>query len=46
MGKAVGSLTDAIGLTDIKGTRERGEQAAAAQAAAAERAAAMAEFKP
>jgi hypothetical protein len=46
MGKAVGSLTDAIGLTDIKGTRERGEQAAAAQAAAAREAAELAKFKP
>lgn len=46
MGKIVGEITDAIGLTDIEGTRERGEQAAAAQRLAAERAGQVAAFRP
>lgn len=53
MGKFVGKLTDAIGLTDIKGTQERANQAAAAQMQssrdqieAAKIAAEMAKFKP
>lgn len=46
MGKFVGGITDAVGLTDIKGTRERGEQAAAAQRAAAQQAAQISAFRP
>jgi hypothetical protein len=46
MGSVVGSLTDAIGLTDIEGTRERGEQAAAQQREAARMAAQGSAFRP
>lgn len=46
MGKFVGGITDAVGLTDIKGTQQRGEQAAAAQREAAERAAQVSAFRP
>lgn len=46
MGSVVSSLTDAIGLTDIEGTRERGEQAAAAQREAARMAAQGSAFRP
>lgn len=46
MGKFVGKITDTLGLTDIQGTQDRANQAAAAQAAAANRAADMATFKP
>jgi hypothetical protein len=46
MGSIVGSITDAVGLTDIEGTRERGEQAAAAQREAAQRAAQGSAFRP
>ena len=46
MGKFVGNLTDAVGLTDISGTQERGAQAAAAQREAAERAAQVSAFRP
>jgi len=46
MGKLIGGITDAVGLTDIKGTRERGEQSAAAQREAALRAAQISAFRP
>jgi hypothetical protein len=46
MGKIVGGITDAIGLTDIKGTEERGRQAAEAQRAAAQQGAQIAAFRP
>jgi len=46
MGKIVGGITDAVGLTDIKGTQQRGEQAAAAQRAAAQQAAQISAFRP
>lgn len=46
MGSVVGSITDAIGLTDIEGTRERGEQAAAAQREAARLGAQASAFRP
>lgn len=46
MGKFIGGITDAVGLTDIKGTQRRADQSAAAQAAAAREAAEMARFKP
>jgi len=46
MGKIIGKITDAVGLTDIEGTRERGEQAAAAQRLAAERAGQVSAFRP
>lgn len=46
MGKFVGKITDTLGLTDIQGTQDRANQAAAAQAAAANRAADMAKFTP
>jgi hypothetical protein len=46
MGSIVGSITDAVGLTDIEGTRERGEQAAAAQREAARMAAQGSAFRP
>jgi hypothetical protein len=42
MGKAVGKITDTLGLTDIEGTRKRGEQSAAEIRAASE----LAKFKP
>jgi len=53
MGKVVSGITDAIGLTDIKGTQKRADQAAAAQTEAgriqlqiAREAAEGAKFKP
>lgn len=46
MGKFVGGITDAVGLTDIKGTQQRGEQAAAAQREAALRGAQVSAFRP
>lgn len=46
MGSVVGKLTDAIGLTDIKGTQQRGDAAAAAQAEAARLGARAAAFRP
>lgn len=46
MGKFIGGITDAVGLTDIKGTQQRGEQAAAAQREAADRAAQISAFRP
>jgi len=46
MGKLIGGITDAIGLTDIKGTQQRGEQAAAQQREAAERAGQVSAFRP
>lgn len=46
MGSVVGSITDAIGLTDIEGTRERAEQAAAQQREAAKQAGYAASFRP
>lgn len=46
MGKLIGGVTDALGLTDIKGTQQRGEQAAAAQRAAAQQAAQISAFRP
>jgi hypothetical protein len=46
MGKVVGSITDAVGLTDIKGTQQRAEQAAAQQREAARQAGYAASFRP
>jgi hypothetical protein len=46
MGKFIGGVTDALGLTDIKGTQQRGEQAAAAQREAARLGAQVAAFRP
>lgn len=46
MGSIVGSITDAVGLTDIEGTRERGEAAARQQREAAQRAAQISAFRP
>jgi hypothetical protein len=46
MGGIVSSITDAVGLTDIEGTRERGEQAAAAQREAARMGAQVSAFRP
>jgi hypothetical protein len=46
MGSVVGKITDAVGLTDIEGTRERGEQAAAAQREAARLGAQVSAFRP
>jgi hypothetical protein len=46
MGKLIGGVTDALGLTDIKGTQQRGEQAAAAQREAARLGAQVAAFRP
>jgi hypothetical protein len=46
MGKFVGGITDAVGLTDIKGTQQRGEQAAAAQREAARLGAQVSAFRP
>lgn len=46
MGSIVGSITDAIGLTDIEGTRERGEAAARQQREAAQRAGQISAFRP
>jgi hypothetical protein len=46
MGSFVGKVTDAIGLTDIGGTQDRANQAAAATAEAARRGAAAAAFRP
>jgi hypothetical protein len=46
MGKFIGKVTDAVGLTDIKGTQQRGEQSAAAQREAALRAAQISAFRP
>jgi hypothetical protein len=46
MGKIVGKVTDTLGLTDIKGTQQRGEEAAAAQRAAAQQGAQISSFRP
>ena len=46
MGGIVGSITDAVGLTDIKGTEERAAQAAAAQRDAARMGAQASAFRP
>jgi hypothetical protein len=46
MGSVVGDITDFVGLTDIEGTRERGEQAAAQQREAARMAAQGSAFRP
>jgi len=46
MGSVVGSITDAVGLTDIKGTQQRAEQAAAQQREAARQAGYAASFRP
>jgi len=46
MGKFIGGITDAVGLTDIKGTQQRGEQAAAAQREAARLGAQVSSFRP
>ena len=46
MGKVIGGITDAFGLTDIKGTQQRGEQAAEAQRAAALQGAQASSFRP
>jgi hypothetical protein len=46
MGRIVGGITDAVGLTDIRGTRQRGEQAAAQQREAALRGAQISAFRP
>lgn len=46
IGKLFSGITDAIGLTDVKGTRQRGEQAAAEQRRAAELGAQVSAFRP
>jgi hypothetical protein len=46
MGSFIGSITDAVGLTDIEGTRRRGEQSAAQQREAARMAAQGSAFRP
>ena len=46
MGSVVGKITDAVGLTDIKGTEERAAQAAAAQRDAARMGAQASAFRP
>lgn len=46
MGKLVSGITDAVGLTDVKGTRQRAEQAAAEQRRAAELGAQISAFRP
>jgi hypothetical protein len=46
MGSFIGSITDAVGLTDIEGTRRRGEQSAAQQREAARMGAQGAAFRP
>jgi hypothetical protein len=46
MGKFIGKVTDAVGLTDIKGTQQRGDQAAAAQREAARLGAQVSAFRP
>jgi len=46
MGKFVGGITDAVGLTDIKGTQQRGEARSAAEREAALRAAQISAFRP
>lgn len=46
MGKVVGKITDAVGLTDISGTEKRAKEAAAAQARAAQQGATAAAFRP
>lgn len=46
MGKIVGGLTDALGLTDISGTQERAAQSAEAQRLAAMQGAQISAFRP
>lgn len=46
MGKVIGGITDAIGLTDIKGTEARGAAAAEAQRQAALQGAQISAFRP
>jgi hypothetical protein len=46
MGKYIGKVTDAVGLTDIKGTEARANQAAAAQREAAQLGSQVAAFRP
>jgi hypothetical protein len=46
MGKAVSKVTDAVGLTDTKGTEKRAEQAAAAQREAGRLGAQASAFRP
>ena len=46
MGKAIGKLTDAVGLTDIKGTERSAAQAAEAQRQAALQGAQVSAFRP
>jgi hypothetical protein len=46
MGKVVGKITDAVGLTDISGTEKRAKDAAAAQQAAALQGAQISAFRP
>lgn len=46
MGKVIGGITDAIGLTDIKGTERRAAQAAEAQRQAAQQGAQVSAFRP
>lgn len=46
MGGIVSKVTDAIGLTDVKGTQQRAEQAAAAQREAAQLGAEVSSFRP
>lgn len=46
MGKIVGSVTDALGLTDISGTQQRAAQAAEAQRQAAMQGSQIAAFRP
>jgi hypothetical protein len=46
MGSVVGKITDAVGLTDIKGTEKRAKDAAAAQREAAQLGAEVSAFRP
>ena len=46
MGKIVGGITDAIGLTDIKGTEKRAKESAEAQRQAAQQGATASAFRP
>lgn len=46
MGKVVGKITDAVGLTDISGTEKRAKEAAAAQREAAKMGATASAFRP
>jgi hypothetical protein len=46
MGKLIGGITDAVGLTDIKGTERRAREAAEAQRQAAQQGAQVSAFRP